>query len=106
MRYYIEALNREVELNDELVNAYKELEGELRQGPFVIVVLSKYGHEPTEQEISNEELSALCNKILATEIKVDLDMPRIIEAIYKHEKEFEKAAQEGELLEFDIEMGD
>lgn len=106
MKFYSEKLNRTINLNDNLVNEYLQFEDEIRDTPFAIVVIGKYGHEPTKEEISDEELSELCNRVLASEIKVNLAMPKIIQCIDENYEKFEQASKEGELLEFDIEMGD
>ena len=63
MKFDVVDLNRIVELDDEIVAEYCRYKP-LSEDPFVIVAISEYGHEPTAQEVSDEELSKLCNEVL------------------------------------------
>ena len=78
MKYYISQINRTVELNDELVKQHAELDV-LHEAPFVIAVITEYGHEPDKEEISDEELSKFCNQVLASEIQALRDLPAVAE---------------------------
>lgn len=80
MLYTIKRLNRTVDLNDDLVNKYCEYES-LRDQPFSIVVRAKYGHCPTEGEVSDAELSELCNSVLLSELKAMALLPKAVSVI-------------------------
>lgn len=77
MKYTIERLHRTVELNDELVEKYCQYD-ELHDQSFSIVVRTKFGHIPTEEEVSNEELSKICNDILLEELKALSLLPQAV----------------------------
>ena len=68
MKFDVVSLNRIVELDDEIVAEYRRYKP-LSEDPFVIVAISEYGHEPTAQEVSDEELSKLCNEVLLSDLK-------------------------------------
>lgn len=80
MEYYISKLNRTVALNDELVQEYCKYD-ELREHSFSIVIKTKFGHNPSQEEISDEELSALCNQILFSELKAFSLLPKALSTI-------------------------
>lgn len=105
MKYYIERLNRTVELDDDLVNEYCKYE-KLRDQPFSIAVRTEYGCAPTEEQVSNEELSNFCNEVLLHELKIMTAMPKIMKTIKENYEKFNKASEENELLDLDIEVGD
>jgi len=77
MQYTITRLNRTVELDDLLVEEYCKVE-KLREQPFSIVIKSQFGHAPTIEEISDEELSHLCNQILISELKALCLLPKAL----------------------------
>lgn len=101
MKYAISQLNREVELDDLLVNEYVKYD-DLTEYNFVIVLASKFGHLPTEEEISDEELSSICNEVLFGDLKALALLPKALEAITQHHNEFTEAAKTGTLLEFSL----
>ncbi len=101
MRYYIERLNRTVELDDRLVRIYTEYE-RLRDQPFSIVVRCKYGHAPSTDEVSDEELSVFCNQILLSELKALSIIPRMQGYFNEHESDYIELAKNGILKEFPI----
>ena len=68
MKRIIEKLGRSVELDDALVKEYEKY-GPLTDSSFVIVLLSRYGHAPSEDELSDGELSQICNDVLLSELK-------------------------------------
>ncbi len=88
MTYSIKRIGRTVELNDALVEEYLKYEDSLRDQPFSIVIRSTYGHEPSESEVSNEELSRLCNEVLLSELKAIAFMPEILKVWEDHKEEF------------------
>ena len=101
MKYMISQLNREVELDDLLVNEYVKYD-DLTEYNFVIVLASKFGHLPTKEEISDEELSQICNKVLFGELKALTLLPKALEVISQHREELTEAAKTGTLLQFSL----
>ena len=95
MRYFIKRLNREVNLDDHLVSEYTKYE-QLRDQPFSIAVRSEYGHAPTEDEVSNEELSRICNETLLMELKVISIMPKLVECVDKNYDYISQASKDGD----------
>lgn len=102
MKYYIERLNRTVDLDDDLVSEYCKYE-KLRDQPFSIVVRAKYGCAPTEEQVSNVELSKICNEVLLSDLKSIAMMPKVIEYVESHYEDFIAAAENGEFIEHEIE---
>ena len=94
MLYTISRINRTVDLDNDLVSKYLEYD-ELHEQPFSIVVRTKFGHSPTKEEISDADLSSLCNEILLSELKALALLPNALSAI---NDEFIKKTQAGELL--------
>jgi len=86
MKYEIKRIGRTVDLDDEILKMYREYMV-LRDNPFAIVARSQFGHNPTKEEISDEELSALCNEVMLSELKTIEIMPKISEFL---EKNYEK----------------
>ena len=82
MLYTIKKINRTVNLDDELVKKCKEYD-ELRDYTFCIVIRTKYGHAPTREEVSDSELSQLCNEILLSELKALMKLPQALRFIDK-----------------------
>lgn len=102
MRYVIKRLNnREVELNDDLVSEYIKYD-ELRDGNFSIAVRSRYGHVPTEEEISKDELSRLCNEVLFSDLKAMALLPKALEIINNHREELKKNSDNGVCVEYPL----
>ena len=97
MRYYVSKLKREVELDDELVNLFQEY-SILRDGPFVLAAIGHCGHLPEVHEISDEELSNLCNLAMASELKALNMIPKALEYINSHYDDWTN----GELTEVEI----
>jgi len=101
MKYTIKRLNRTVELDDELVQAYCEYET-LRDQPFAIVIRTKFGHNPTVSEISDKNLSVLCNEILLAEMKAFALLPKAIDFIKRKETELYYNAKTGKHAEYSL----
>lgn len=101
MKILIEQLNRTVELEDDLVRAYLEY-SEIREYNLIIMLVSKYGHLPAEEEISDEELSRLFTEVLTDELKLYMDLPRILKTVMEYREEFIAASKAGTLLEIPI----
>ena len=78
MKYHISKINRTIELNDKLVKEFTKYD-ELRDSIFTILLRSKYKNKLSETDISDKELSSVCNEILLTELKAIADMPAAIE---------------------------
>ena len=102
MKFYISKINRIVELDDKIVNKYLQLEYVLKEGPFIIGIYGEYEHYPSEEEISQAELSTLCNKILLNEIEALLAMPSVIKCVQNHYDKFLEATESNELLEYEV----
>lgn len=97
MKYEITQLNRTVDLDDEIVKIYQEYSS-LRENPFVIVILSTYECEPTEEDVSNEELSKLCNEVMLNELKTLSLLPKALAYIESHYEEWTN----GDIQEVDL----
>ncbi len=82
MKFDVVGLNRIVELDDEIVAEYCRYKP-LSEDPFVIVAISEYGHEPTAQEVSDEELSKLCNEVLLSDLKALALLPNALAFVDK-----------------------
>lgn len=81
----------------------------MRDQPFSIAVRFEYGHAPTEDEVSNEELSRICNETLLMELKVISIMPKLVECVDENYDYISQASKDGDnnLSEYnciDIEM--
>ncbi len=98
MLYTINRINRTVNLNDDLVNKYLEYD-ELHEESFSIVVRTKFGHAPTETEISDDDLSALCNEILLSELKALALLPKALLIIHDNYTTYKQKTENGELIE-------
>ena len=83
-----------VDLDDELVAEYCKYET-LREHPFCIVILSQFGHNPTVDEISDKELSKLCNEILLDELKALSLLPEVIKLIERRFEDLNEYAEKG-----------
>ncbi len=99
MKFFIKDINRTVDLNETLVDKYLEVDDELTGGSFTIAILSKYGHVPTKDEISDEALSELCNDILLGDLKALALIPKAINYVKGHHNQWEESSNKGELLE-------
>ena len=86
MQYTITKIGRTVTLDDKLVDKYTQYD-ELREHPFSIRIKSQFGHKPTIEEISDEELSKLCNEILLDELKALTLLPKAITVIEEKYKD-------------------
>lgn len=89
MKYTIGKLNRIAILDDEIVSIYTQYRA-LRENPFVMRVISKYGYEPTAEELPEEEFSRLCNEVLLDEMELIAFIPEISKVIHKHVTELEQ----------------
>lgn len=101
MKYTISALNRSIELDDTLVNEYLKYD-DIMECNFVLAVISKIGHLPKKEEISEEELSKLCNEVLLDDLKVMIDFPQIITTLERHLSDMNNATKTGTLLNYKI----
>ena len=102
MKYYISQINRTVELDDELVRQHAELDI-LHEAPFVIAVITEYGHEPDQEEVSDEKLSEFCNQVLDSEIQALKALPYVAEFATRNEKMLREAAGRGVCIEESLE---
>lgn len=91
-------------MNDALVKKYCEYET-LRDQPFSIVVRSKYGHRPTQEEASDEELSRICNEVLLSELKALALLPNAIAVIDNKFEELQKQTKDGKYAEYQVSWG-
>ena len=101
MKYNITQINRIVELDDELVRQHAELDV-LHEAPFVIAVITEYGHEPDKEEVSDEKLSEFCNQVLDSEIQALKALPYVAEFATRNENILREAARRGICLEVDL----
>lgn len=109
MKYFCTELKRTVELDDRLADFCFHVDeyGEERMNiAFAMAAIETYGDVPVDFSVTQEELSALCNRVLLSEVQLIHDWPKIIQCINSNRDKFEQAAQTGELLDIDIEMGD
>ena len=70
MKYKIKKIDREVELDDELVSAYEKVR-EIRENTFVISLCLRYGDKL--DEVNEDELSEACNKALVDDLEAMKD---------------------------------
>ncbi len=82
MKYTITKIERTVNLDDELVNKYTQYD-ELRDFLFSIRIKSQFGHKPTIEEISDENLSKICNEVLLDELRALVLLPKAITFVEK-----------------------
>ena len=101
MKYHIERLNRTVELYDRIVEEYTKYE-KLRDQPFSIIVRNQFGHAPSQEEISDNDLSELCNEILLTELKAIAALPVTAQFIRQHENEYKESSDNNIIREFTV----
>lgn len=104
MLFELKKINRIVDLNDELVNEYTKYE-ELHENPFFISIRAEFKHNPTKEEISDEELSNFCNEILLDELKAYALLPKAIQIIEKYYDEMMELSNKGHKFELDISEG-
>lgn len=101
MFYHIKRLNRTIELDDNLVKEYTKYD-ELRDQPFSIAARSKFGHAPSIEEISDKELSILCNEVLLSELKALALLPQAISVIEQNMAEYKNSSNKGTLIEYEL----
>ena len=94
MKFDVVGLNRIVELDDEIVAEYCRYKP-LSEDPFVIVAISEYGHEPTVQEVSDEELSKLCNEVLLSDLKALALLPNALAFVEKNTQDLKEVTDGG-----------
>ncbi len=80
MKFNITQLDITVDLNDEIVAEYEKIEPILETF-FVICLLSEYGSKEKIHQISDSELSIICNKILLSDLKTFILLPKALECI-------------------------
>lgn len=89
MRYEIKRIGRTVELMDDLANEvlkYKDIIDSF----FMMDIRDAYGQNTSESDVSNEELSMLCNEVLLTELKAMCMLPQAIEHIESNYEQWTK----------------
>lgn len=101
MKFDITGLNRIVELNDDIVAEYCKYKP-LSEDPFVIVAISEYGHEPTVDEASDEELSKMCNEVLLSDLKALALLPDALNFVKEHEQDIRDIAARGVPMSFSL----
>lgn len=101
MLYNITRLNRTVNLDDRLVQEYTKVD-EIREQSFSIVIRSRFGHNPTEEEISDEELSNLCNEILFSEMKALALLPNAISFVCNNYEEYKEKTANNIAFEYQV----
>ena len=98
MKYRISKIDRTIELDDVLVQEFLKYD-ELRDSIFTILLRSKYKNELTESDVSDDELSSVCNKILLTELKAIADLPAVVETYTSNLEVFKKASDNSQCVE-------
>jgi hypothetical protein len=101
MKYYISEIDRTVELDDELVNEYCKY-NVLRESMFLVDIYMQFGEIPTKDELSDEELSKMCNEHLDVDIKTLKLLPLALAFIEDHREEWHRMAVNGECVEIDL----
>ena len=87
MKYYIAKIDRDVELEDEIVEAYKQY-GELHDSMFTLAIRGEYKRIPSKEELPDDVLSVLCNLVMINQMKA-LDMlPKALAYIESHYEEW------------------
>ena len=77
MEYFVEEINRSVELDNELANLFLQVD-EPSDSLFLIQI---YGATPDASELTDEELSELCNSALLKELQMYALLPRIMKEL-------------------------
>ena len=101
---------RTISIDDKLVEKFlvlnnaSEIEETSINNVLTIRIISKFGHNPSVQEISDEKLSLLCNSILLSELEFYNSFPRVIKTIEDNKDNFEKASVNNDLLEIDLRL--
>lgn len=101
MKFDVTGLNRIVELNDDIAAEYCKYKS-LSEDPFVIVAISEYGHEPTADEVSDEELSKMCNEVLLSDLKALALLPDALSFVEEHEQDLRDVAAVGIPMSFPL----
>lgn len=77
MEYFVEIINRSVELDDELANLFLQVD-ELNDSLFLIQI---YGITSDVSKLTDEELSKLCNNALLKELQMYAPLPGIMKEL-------------------------
>lgn len=101
MVYNIARLNRTVILDDRLVQEYTKVD-EIREQSFSIVIRSKFGHNPTKEEVSDAELSNLCNEILFSELKALSLLPNAISFVCNNYEEYKEKTANNIIFDYQV----
>ncbi len=99
MIYKIEELNRNVELDDEIAREYQKYK-RLRDGLFMIALFFQYDKIP--ENISDEELSSVCNKAILKDMEVMTDNAKIVDFLQKNKDKMELLNHNEECVELTI----
>ena len=73
---------RTVNLYDPLVNEYKKM-SPIEDCIFELGIINEYDHIPSEEEVSDEELSLVCNETMIYDLKAAMLLPKALEYIEK-----------------------
>ena len=98
MKYFISKLNRTVDLDDMLVQEFCKYDT-LRDSIFTVLLRTKYHNNLSGSNVSNEELSSACNKILLDELKIIGGLPAIIQTYIDNIETFKNAAITNQCIE-------
>ena|GEM_PF-5941951 len=77
MKYHIDKLNRDVELDDELVKIYTQYRP-LRDSMLVLRLLLHYKDDDGIAKLSDGELSLFCNRALAEDFKNAINVAEFV----------------------------
>ena len=92
MKYHIDKLNRDVELDDELVAIYKQYRT-LSDDIFTVHFHLNFGGYPTE--LNDEDLSAFCNKVLVEDLEDACENAVVSSFVASHMEEIKKLLSNG-----------
>ena len=83
MIFTMPKIGRTVELNDTIVSDYLKtvVPSIVSESPFILALKQDFGHFPTEDEMSSEELSKYCNNVLLQELRFSDSLPQISQFI-------------------------
>lgn len=62
----------------------------------------QYGHYPTQDEVSDEDLSELCNQVLLTELKAFALLPKVVSFIDSSGSAICEASKNDQLVEYHL----
>ncbi len=79
MLFKMPKIGRTVELDDTIVSEYvKTVEPSIvTESPFILALKQDFGHYPSEDEMSSDELSKYCDNVLLQELQFSAALPKL-----------------------------